>query len=196
MRKSKSEKRCDDYDQFSEEYDAWDAEHRSVERQRRSLVRSLKGKILEVGVGTGANLEYYPEGADVTGIDVSTGMLEKAVMRARARDCCNIKLLNADAENIPFLDDTFDAVVGTFVFCSFEDPLRAAREVKRVVKSGGVFVTLGYHTKMVAKILQESGWIIRSQLEWDSVDRPIGKIVARKTVDSIWGVGSIGDHSK
>lgn len=104
------------YDAFASTYDQWDAEHRSLARQRRQLVRRLSGKILEVGVGTGLNLEFYPERADVTAIDVSRDMLEAAVHRLNGTWDHRVKLLRSNAERTPFIDDTFDVVVGTFVF--------------------------------------------------------------------------------
>lgn len=162
------------------DYDDWDSAHRSVARQRRSLVHRLSGRILEIAIGTGLNLDYYPSGADVTGIDVDVQMLRRAMARARHRPRNATKLLHGDAESLPFMDASFDVAVGTFVFCSVDNPAHAAAELRRVVRPGGRFVTLGYHTPMVAKILQSAGWKIRSEREWadSNDDRPIGKIIA------------------
>ena len=168
------------YDNFADDYDDWDSEHRAVSRHRHHLVRRLSGRILEIGVGTGLNIAHYPPGADVTGIDVSEPMLREALLRANRRSGNATKLLMGDAESLPFIDGTFDVAVGTFVFCSLDEPERAAVELKRVVRPGGRFVTLGYHTPMVAKILGSAGWRIRTQREWEDAtdDRLIGKIVA------------------
>jgi ubiquinone/menaquinone biosynthesis C-methylase UbiE len=57
-----------------------------------------------------------------------------------------IKLVKMDAQRLLFLDDTFDAVVGMFLFCSVERPVKVARKIKRVLKPGGRFVALGYHS--------------------------------------------------
>ena len=172
--------RHQEYDDFATDYDHWDTEHRAVARQRRQLVHRLTGRILEIGVGTGLTIESYPTGADVTGIDVSEAMLRQACIRARQRASDAPKLLKADAEDLPFLDDSFDVAVGIFVFCSFDKPEKAAKELRRVVRLGGRFVTLGYHTPMVANILRAVGWKIRSEGEWQDPtdDGAIGRIIA------------------
>jgi ubiquinone/menaquinone biosynthesis C-methylase UbiE len=105
-------------------------------RWRRMLWDYPSGKILEVGVGTGKNIPYYPSGVEVTAIDISEGMLERA--RRRAEKSPNpITLMKADAMNLPFEDESFDCAVSTFVFCSVPDPLKGLKEVYRVLKPGG-----------------------------------------------------------
>lgn len=107
---------------------------------RKEALSNLKGRVLEAGVGTGRNLEYYPAGAQVTGIDNSEGMLYKA--RKKARDRANITLLLMDAEDMDFPDNTFDYVVTTFVLCSIPGPVKALKEVRRVLKPSGELVAL------------------------------------------------------
>ncbi|HBS58351.1 MAG TPA: SAM-dependent methyltransferase, partial [Firmicutes bacterium] len=103
---------------------------------RQRAIEQANGQVLEVGVGTGANLEYYLPGCEVTGIDFSPGMLRKArqkIVRAKVP----VTLLEMDAEHMDFPDNTFDTVVATCVFCSIPDPVQGFREVKRVCKNGG-----------------------------------------------------------
>ncbi|WP_440945289.1 class I SAM-dependent methyltransferase [Methanosarcina sp. T3] len=107
---------------------------------REEALSSLKGNVLEVGVWTGRNLKYYPEGAQVTGIDISEGMLEKAREKSRGRQ--NITLLHMDAENMGFPDNTFDYVVTTFVLCSVPEPVKALKEMRRVLKSSGELIAI------------------------------------------------------
>jgi len=107
---------------------------------RKESLSSLKGKVLEVGVGTGRNLKYYPEGSSVTGIDISEGMLEKA--REKSSGMQNIILLPMDAENMEFSDNTFDYVVTTFVLCSVPDPVKALKEMRRVLKPSGELIAI------------------------------------------------------
>ncbi len=109
-------------------------------RWREEALSSLSGKVLEVGVGTGRNLKYYPAGCSVTGIDISAGMLEKA--RKKARGMKNITLLLMDAEHLEFPDNSFDYVVTTFVLCSIPDPIRALKEMRRVLKPSGKLIAL------------------------------------------------------
>lgn len=109
-------------------------------RWREEALSNLSGKVLEVGVGTGRNLKYYPVGCSVIGIDNSTGMLEKA--RKKARGMRNITLYLMDAEHLEFPDDSFDYVVTTFVLCSVPDPVKALKEMRRVLKPSGELIAL------------------------------------------------------
>jgi ubiquinone/menaquinone biosynthesis C-methylase UbiE len=168
------------YDSFAATYDQWDAEHRAVTGLRRNLLRPLQGKILEIAVGTGLDLPFYRNRADVTACDISAGMLKKAAERLADLADHRIKLMKMDAHKLLFLNETFDVVVGTFVFCSVDDPWKVAREIKRVLKPGGRLVTLGYHSERVRQILHRAGLKIVAGKEWPAGDRPVGQIVAER----------------
>lgn len=99
-----------------------------------SMVRGPK--VLEIGVGTGKNMSYYPEGLEITAVDLAPGMLDKARKRATQLNI-DIDLRLADAQNLDFPDGTFDEVVETFVFCSVPDPLLGLEELARVLRPGG-----------------------------------------------------------
>lgn len=93
-------------------------------------------KILEVGVGTGKNLPYYPDGVDVTAIDLTPGMLEQAKQAAQRLNVpVDLQLGNVQALDFP--DNFFDSVVATFVFCSVSDPVSGMDEIARVLKPNG-----------------------------------------------------------
>ncbi len=94
------------------------------------------GRLLEIGVGTGKNLGYHPEGSRSVAIDLSPRMLERAVRRAE-RSGSQVDLILADAQHLPFRDDVFDAAAATFVFCSVPDPVLGLGEVSRVVRDDG-----------------------------------------------------------
>jgi ubiquinone/menaquinone biosynthesis C-methylase UbiE len=107
---------------------------------RKEALSDLSGKVLEVGVGTGRNLKYYPADCRVIGIDKSEGMLQKASEKAEGRK--NITLYSMDAEHLEFPDNSFDYVVITFVLCTIPDPVKALREMRRVMKPSGELIAL------------------------------------------------------
>lgn len=145
---------------------------------RQRAIEQANGQVLEVGVGTGANLEYYLPGCEVTGIDFSPGMLRKArqkIVRAKVP----VTLLEMDAEHMDFPDNTFDTVVATCVFCSIPDPVQGFREVKRVCKNGGRIILLE-HMRSENPVL---GWLM-------DVFNPlalylIGSNINRQTVENV-----------
>ncbi len=92
------------YNRTSKFYDWMDRMISSDLRER--ILSQATGKVLEVGVGTGKNLEYYPLDCNITGIDLSPGMLEKAKERAKLLNH-PVKLLEMDAQNLDFQNDTF-----------------------------------------------------------------------------------------
>lgn len=126
------------YDRIAPVYDLYEAPmDRLGGRDRRErVIGDAHGDVLEVGVGTGRNLELYPDDARVTGIDVSEQMLERARDRAGGLDR-EVELRLADVEALPFESARFDGVTATCVFCSVEDPIQGLREVRRTLKPGG-----------------------------------------------------------
>lgn len=103
--------------------------------------RVAKGRVLEVGAGTGKNLPYYPEQALVVASDLSPGMLARAVQKAGDRSRA-VRFVVTDAEDLAFRDGSFDTVLATCVFCTVPDPVRGLREARRVLKDGGEVVLL------------------------------------------------------
>ena len=123
----------------------WDQTSPSYDKQMRFYERVLLGDsrswvcgqaigdALEVAVGTGLNLPFYPAGVELTGIDFSPAML--GVARTRARQLGRIvDLRQADAHALPFPDAFFDTVVCTFALCAIPDERRAVGEMIRVLR--------------------------------------------------------------
>jgi phosphatidylethanolamine/phosphatidyl-N-methylethanolamine N-methyltransferase len=100
--------------------------------------------VLEVGVGTGINLSLYPRDCAITGIDFSGSMLEKARERTARKELQNIRLLQMDAADLKFSDDTFDIVYAPYLISVVPDPLQVAREMRRVCRPGGRIIFLNH----------------------------------------------------
>ncbi|MGY4706609.1 class I SAM-dependent methyltransferase [Candidatus Bipolaricaulota sp. J31] len=119
-------------------YDAlmWPLEAAWGRGWRESLWEGIRGRVLEIGVGTGANVPFYPREARVVGVDLGAGMLARARRKA-ARTGAAVELIEADIHSLPFAEGEFDYVVGSFVLCSVRDPLAALNEVRRVLHPEG-----------------------------------------------------------
>ncbi|SEA40622.1 Methyltransferase domain-containing protein [Thalassobacillus cyri] len=127
------------YNRISSVFDVMDRMIR--EKWREDLLQHAHGKVLEVGVGTGSNLKFYPKYVEVTGIDFSPAMLEKARNKARKMPQ-SFDLIEMDAQQMEFPDNTFDTVVSTCVFCSVPDPVQGLKEIRRVTKAEGKVIML------------------------------------------------------
>ena len=101
-------------------------------------------RILEVGVGTGINLALYPKGCRITGIDLSTSMLDKARERAARQELRDVRLLEMDAARITFEDDAFDIVYAPYLISVVPDPVQVVREMHRVCRPGGRIIILNH----------------------------------------------------
>ena len=101
-------------------------------------------RVLEVGVGTGINVDLYPTDCAVTGIDLSSSMLEKARERVAREGVRNVRLLQMDAANLKFADDSFDIVYAPYVISVVPDPVAVTREMRRVCRPGGRIVILNH----------------------------------------------------
>lgn len=115
---------------------------RRVRPWRQKLWQLVNGpRILEVGVGTGKNMEFWPSNMQMTGIDLTPGMLQKAHQRIKS---LNFKadLRLGDVQSLEFPSASFDTAVSTCVFCSVPDPIQGLRELGRVVRPCGEILLL------------------------------------------------------
>jgi phosphatidylethanolamine/phosphatidyl-N-methylethanolamine N-methyltransferase len=109
-------------------------------------------RVLEVGVGTGINLNLYPRDCQVNGIDLSNSMLEKARERVQKAGLRNVRLQEMDAAHLLFADDTFDIVYAPYLVSVVPDPVQVVKEMRRVCKPGGKIVILN-HFRSASPIL-------------------------------------------
>lgn len=134
------------YDRIAPLYNVLDAplERSHYAKWRRRLFAQVRGsQMLDIGVGTGKNLAYYPAGTTVTAIDFSPGMLAVARENA-AKHHSPVHLYQMDAQHLAFPDRAFNTTVATFVFGSVPDPVRGLREAARVTKPEGQILLLEY----------------------------------------------------
>lgn len=156
----------------------------ALKKWRIDLIKELKGKVLEIGVGTGKNIEYYPSGIDITSIDFSEKMLQKAHEKT-VKFNKTVKLVNMDAQNMDFPDNTFDMIFTTCVFCSVPDPIIGLREMRRVCKQNGKIIMIE-HVRSERKVLG----VIMDILN-PIVVNTYGANINRKTLDNINSAGFI-----
>lgn len=118
---------------------------------REWVCSQASGEVLEVAVGTGRNLPFYPEGVRLTGLDFSAAMLDIARARVLATPH-QVTLIQGDAQRLPFDDSTFDTVVCTLGLCGVPDERGAIAEMHRVLRPGGRLLLLdhvGSHHKPI-----------------------------------------------
>ena len=101
-------------------------------------------RVLEVGVGTGINLSLYPRTCQMTGIDFSSSMLEKARERAAWGGLRQLRLLQMDAADLKFADGSFDIVYAPYLISVVPDPVKVACEMRRVCRPGGRIIFLNH----------------------------------------------------
>jgi ubiquinone/menaquinone biosynthesis C-methylase UbiE len=137
-----------------------------VEGRKRHLLSGLSGTLVEIGSGTGPNLQYLPEHLTIVGIEPNPFMHRHFLEEARTR-VSPPHLIQGLAEHLPFADETVDVVLSTLVLCSVPDLQRVFAEVIRVLKPGGKLLFLehvaaeeGTRLRRVQGILQPLwGWI-------------------------------------
>jgi ubiquinone/menaquinone biosynthesis C-methylase UbiE len=169
------------YDRIAPLYDLMEGlvEMSRYGRWREMLWNKVEGtKILEVGVGTGKNFPYYPADKDITAIDFSEKMLDRAKKKARDLGIM-AHLEQMDVQNLDFQDNNFDTVVSSFVFCSVPEPTKGLQEVGRICKLGGKVILLE-HVLSANRVL---AWLMI--LVNPVVVRLMGANINRKTVENV-----------
>lgn len=142
-------------------------ERAGLREQRASLLASVSGRVLEIGAGTGANLELYPGGLDALVLTEPVASMAKRLRRHAAASRPDAQIHIAPASRLPFEDRSFDAVVSTLVLCTVPEPEPALREIRRVLTGDGQLLFLEH-------VRSQDPRIARRQDRWHRVWRTLG----------------------
>lgn len=126
--------------------------------QRQQTISLATGRVLEIGIGTGANLPFYSQKvSEIIGIEPELAMLKKAeLMVKQAPSNALVKLAVGDAHHLEFADNSFDTVIMCLVLCTIPDPLQSLKEAHRVLKADGQLLFLEH-------VRAPSSWVARCQ---------------------------------
>lgn len=126
--------------------------------------------ILDVGIGTGASLHFYPDNGTIIGIDLSAGMLRECQKKIEEQHRSNVTILQGDALHLPFGDDTFDHVFISHVISVVSDPFLLVREAQRVSKCGARIVIVNHFQSANPMIATVEKWLcpLCAKLGWRS----------------------------
>ncbi len=116
-------------------------------------------RVLDVGIGTGASLNFYPLHARIVGVDLSAGMLREARKKITSRHLPSAHLLQADAMKLPFEDDQFDHVFISHVITVVSDPCRLIAEAQRVARLGARIVIVNHFQSTNRLVALVEKWI-------------------------------------
>ena len=151
----------------------------SLRPYRHAAAQHARGRVLEIGIGSGRNFDFYGNLVEsVVGVDPSPALLQRA---STVKTAFPVDLIEGEAEALPFPDSSFDSVVSTWTLCSVTDPRRVLQEIHRVLRPSGEFL---YVEHGQAPDEQVARWQDRLNPLWRPVaggcnlNRPVSDIVA------------------
>jgi len=180
-----SEKTKRRYDRLAPYFDVLEGflEGLFFKRWRKTLWDKVQGDhVLEVGVGTGKNFPYYPDNTQITALDFSEKMLERA-KKKQGRKNISVNLELMDVQSLCYADNSFDTVIATFVFCSVPQPIQGLQELYRVCKPGGQVLLLEHvlsSKPLMAKMMRLMNPLVASVF---------GANINRQTVKNVQACG-------
>jgi phosphatidylethanolamine/phosphatidyl-N-methylethanolamine N-methyltransferase len=143
--------------------------HKRIAKAIREHLNILPNDVvLDLGIGTGASLEFYPNCGKIFGVDLSPGMLRECVKKIKDRQISNASVFRGNALDLPFADSTFDHIFISHVISVVSDPVQLLREAQRVAKPGSRIVivnhfrsanpVIGTLEKWLSPLFTKIGW--------------------------------------
>ena len=171
---------------FAAGYDRFMAgtEKAGLRDHRVKLLGRARGRVLEIGGGTGANLSLYGDAVEELVVTEPEEPMARRLERKLASCARPVRLVRAPAEQLPFEDGSFDTVVSTLVLCTVDDPARALSEIHRVLKPGGQLLFLEH-------VRADDAKLARWQDRLNGLNRAIGHgcNCNRATLETVQGAG-------
>jgi ubiquinone/menaquinone biosynthesis C-methylase UbiE len=145
------------------------AESRCLHDWRSQLLKQVSGTVLEIGAGTGVNLEYYPDSANpIYLLEPDAAMQAKLQHKISTNNNARMKIISSNAESIPLPNESCDFVVSTLVLCSVKDPQAVLAEIHRILKPNGKFI-------FIEHVAAQNN---PDRLKWQKFIEPFWKIIA------------------
>jgi len=157
---------------------------RRIERAIHHMNISQTDLVLDLGIGTGVSLNYYPNRGQVVGIDLSAGMLREARKKIRERELDHVTVFQANALELPFASDTFDHIFISHVISVVSDPCKLVQEAQRVAKPGARIVIVNHFqsTNRFWALLEKWACPLCTKLGWRS-DLALQDLIRRTGVE-------------
>ena len=157
---------------------------RRIQRAIEHMNISDTDRVLDLGIGTGVSLNYYPNRGRIVGVDLSAGMLREARKKIRERGLDHADVFQADAMRLPFGDDTFDHVFISHVISVVSDPCKLVQEAQRVAKPGARIVIVNHFQSTNRFIAMLEKWLcpLCTKLGWRS-DLALQDLIRRTGVE-------------
>jgi SAM-dependent methyltransferase len=162
----------------------WLGERAGMAERRRRVLSSARGRVLELGAGTGLNLPHYPDRLERLVLAEPEEHMAARLERRRSELGPQAEVVSAPAEALPFEDGTFDTVVSTMVRCTVADPERALAEVRRVLAPGGTLLFIEHVRSDEERLAR---WQDRLRGPWESFAD--GCVCNRRTLELLRGQG-------
>lgn len=127
--------------------------------QRQRALKTLNGKVLEIGFGTGLNLPFYPPGVkEIIAVD-SVEFSKKYLESHKKPDSPLVKFIHSPGETLPIENQSIDHVVTTWTLCSVDDPIQVLSEIRRVLKPGGTYTFVEHGRSSEPLVARLQDWL-------------------------------------